>query len=162
MMETPGSWEFPLLPILVVEKNKPEWQKGRLNLPGGKIEDGEDPPHAALREFFEEVGPSPCSAMPQVMGVIQGSWGKVYCCRWLGDPSSEIKPQDNETEKVFWAPWNEIKDDPRLIPNLRVVIPMMLMNCKDWNIYDSGPSWGSDVHSFDIEVKNGWPVKDGS
>ena len=147
---------------MVDEKNKPERQKGRLNLPGGKVEDGEEPAHAALRELREEAGPVQTSNYLPQMGVIQGSWGKVHCFRTLSDPEIFVKPQENETEKVFWIPWNEIKDDPRLIPNLRVVIPMMLMDCKDWNIYDSGPSWGSDVQAFDIEVKNGWPVDDGS
>ena len=39
-----------------VEKKRPEWQKGFLNLPGGKVEDDETPEVAMTREFLEETG----------------------------------------------------------------------------------------------------------
>lgn len=147
--------------VLLVEKDKPEWQKGRFNLPGGKIEEGESPEQAALREIFEEAGPIvTSSAMPVLMGSIQGSWGKVYCLRVFADPSLPLTPQESETQKIFWGDWASIKDDPRLIPNLRVIIPMMMMGVKDWNIFDEGPSWGKDTHVIDIEVKNGWPKEE--
>ena len=40
----------------LVRKAKPEWQKGKLNGIGGKIEDGEEPHRAMQREFKEETG----------------------------------------------------------------------------------------------------------
>ena len=42
--------------VLTVRKSRPEWQAGRLNFPGGKVEPGEEPLHAVAREFEEEVG----------------------------------------------------------------------------------------------------------
>lgn len=42
--------------VLLVEKNRPEWQKGRLNGIGGHIEIGEVPDQAIAREFQEETG----------------------------------------------------------------------------------------------------------
>jgi 8-oxo-dGTP diphosphatase len=42
--------------VLLIKKNRPEWQKGRLNGIGGKIEPGETPMQAMLREFEEECG----------------------------------------------------------------------------------------------------------
>lgn len=42
--------------VLVIEKNRPAWQVGKLNFPGGKIEDGETPEEAIVREFREETG----------------------------------------------------------------------------------------------------------
>lgn len=42
--------------VLLIRKNKPEWQKGKLNGVGGKVESDESPPHAMRREFEEEVG----------------------------------------------------------------------------------------------------------
>lgn len=42
--------------VAMVRKNKPEWQKGKLNGIGGKIEAGETPHEAMVREFREETG----------------------------------------------------------------------------------------------------------
>lgn len=42
--------------VLLIRKNKPEWQRGRLNGVGGKIEEGELPIDAMIREFQEEAG----------------------------------------------------------------------------------------------------------
>lgn len=39
-----------------VKKNRPEWQAGLLNGIGGKIETGETPAYAMMREFKEETG----------------------------------------------------------------------------------------------------------
>jgi 8-oxo-dGTP diphosphatase len=43
--------------VLLVRKNKPEWQKGRLNGIGGKVEPTDEThSHAMSREFLEEAG----------------------------------------------------------------------------------------------------------
>lgn len=42
--------------VALIRKEKPEWQKGRLNGIGGKIEPGEASPDAMRREFLEETG----------------------------------------------------------------------------------------------------------
>lgn len=42
--------------VALVEKNRPEWQKGRMNGIGGHIEEGEAPWDAMVREFWEETG----------------------------------------------------------------------------------------------------------
>src|SRR4051812_30781890 len=41
--------------VLLILKQKPEWQKGKLNGIGGKIEPGEAPIDAMVREFWEET-----------------------------------------------------------------------------------------------------------
>jgi 8-oxo-dGTP diphosphatase len=41
--------------VLLVQKMKPEWQKGFWNGVGGKDEDGEEPIDAMVREFREET-----------------------------------------------------------------------------------------------------------
>jgi 8-oxo-dGTP diphosphatase len=40
--------------VVLIRKNKPEWQADKLNGVGGKIEDGEVPAAAMFREFTEE------------------------------------------------------------------------------------------------------------
>lgn len=42
--------------VLLVHKNRPTWQAGKLNGIGGKIEAGETPLQAMEREFMEETG----------------------------------------------------------------------------------------------------------
>jgi 8-oxo-dGTP diphosphatase len=42
--------------VVVVRKNRPVWQAGRFNYPGGKIERHESPLEAAAREMGEETG----------------------------------------------------------------------------------------------------------
>jgi|SRR5579864_4732790 len=42
--------------VLLIKKTKPEWQAGRYNAIGGKIEFGESPVDAMQREFHEEAG----------------------------------------------------------------------------------------------------------
>ena len=42
--------------IALIRKNKPEWQKGKLNGIGGKIESEEIAYDAMIREFAEETG----------------------------------------------------------------------------------------------------------
>jgi 8-oxo-dGTP diphosphatase len=42
--------------VLLIEKSKPDWQAGKLNGVGGKIEPGETPLEAMVRETDEETG----------------------------------------------------------------------------------------------------------
>ena len=42
--------------VILIRKNRPEWQKGKLNGVGGHIEQGEHPNKAMEREFEEETG----------------------------------------------------------------------------------------------------------
>jgi 8-oxo-dGTP diphosphatase len=42
--------------VVLIRKNRPEWQKGKLNGVGGKVEPGELIGEAMVREFREETG----------------------------------------------------------------------------------------------------------
>lgn len=42
--------------VLLIRKEHPAWQKGRLNGVGGKVEPGESSLDAMVREFYEETG----------------------------------------------------------------------------------------------------------
>jgi 8-oxo-dGTP pyrophosphatase MutT (NUDIX family) len=42
--------------VLLLQKQRPDWQKGRFNFPGGKLELGESVSECIAREFEEETG----------------------------------------------------------------------------------------------------------
>lgn len=44
------------LEVALIQKNRPPWQRGRLNGIGGRVEKGESPRDAMVREFKEETG----------------------------------------------------------------------------------------------------------
>ena len=49
------AFDARLSTVLLIQKTKPEWQCGKLNGVGGKIEEGETPLQAMEREFEEET-----------------------------------------------------------------------------------------------------------
>ena len=48
--------------VVMVRKNRPGWQAGKLNGPGGKLNPGESAYNAMVREFREETGVESSSA----------------------------------------------------------------------------------------------------
>jgi 8-oxo-dGTP diphosphatase len=42
--------------VVLITKDHPDWMKGKRNGVGGKIQPGEEPLHAMIREFGEEAG----------------------------------------------------------------------------------------------------------
>ena len=45
-----------LTKVVLIRKNRPEWQASKLNGVGGKLQDGETPLRGMQREFLEETG----------------------------------------------------------------------------------------------------------
>lgn len=126
--------------IIFVEKLKPDWQKRKYNLVGGKIELNESPEEAAIREFKEKTGLQPYSEMVKI-GEIHGSEGwliHVFRCFILD--KYQIKPTEGEKELVFWADWYTIKERENLIDNLKVIVPLGLSNVKNWKIIHDDPN----------------------
>jgi 8-oxo-dGTP pyrophosphatase MutT (NUDIX family) len=137
-------------PILVIAKQKPAWQLGKLNLIGGKVEPNEPVLDAAVRELKEETGLELHSNEIELMGEITGETWHIWCYSAVVT-HTVLEPQPGEMEKVFWMNWGELKNDPRLIPNLKVIIPLMLAGAKDWVIKDDTGVSG-DRHEFTVEV----------
>jgi 8-oxo-dGTP diphosphatase len=102
--------------VLLINKNRPDWQKGRLNGIGGHIEKGELPIGAMNREFFEEAGI--CATWRQFC-LIHGSTYELYCF------TSRIHtgtPKTMTDEKIGWYPSYELPAN--IIGNLTWLIPM--------------------------------------
>lgn len=155
----PKPWKTVDLPVLLVLKEKPAWQKGRLNLVGGKVEEGETPEEAAYRELKEEAG-WPALRMRK-MGEIIGVNCLIHCF------SADIaffyapNPRSEEIEKVEWYTWSEVKNDCRLIPNLRIIIPLLHTEIKGWRILDQESSVGVNCHKISVELPIDVPFVNG-
>ena len=89
--------------VLLIQKNRPEWQKGKLNGVGGKIEPNEESADCMVREVFEETGLETQKKDWVAVGAMQGAdWVvDVYGLRYGGDTKSAVTKTD---EQVEWHP----------------------------------------------------------
>ncbi len=120
--------------ILLMIKNRPPWQAGKLNGPGGKVEDYERPWDAIVREFKEETGleiPASrwhnfCSFNSNERKDGDGS-NRDYMIHFYRASGNEINDARSTTdEQVMIYPTLDAIHQPGLIPELRWLIPMAL------------------------------------
>ena len=139
--------------IVMVLKNKPEHLKGFLNLIGGKVESGEDEAQAARRELTEETGLIQYKD-PEYYGLLKGEDSDIYCFKAFVT-YAELDPDKQETEEISWFDINEVLVHPKLIPNLKVIIPLMQSNTENWTVIDVRPNWQeAEVHTVKLILEN--------
>lgn len=122
--------------ILLILKNRPENQAGYYNLPGGKLEINECPISAVTRELKEETGYE-LSQEPVHVGTIKDVSNHMGIHVFKGDirfPFVESSPRQVETEKPEWMSFDKLWHCPSLIPNLRIIIPLIRGGACDWVI----------------------------
>lgn len=109
--------------VLLMRKRKPAWQAGKLNAIGGRIEPGESPVAAMIREFEEEAGARVLDWTP--LAVLTGPDFVVHFY-FTHDTEALFAARTMEAEPVGRFPTGRALTDPDLIPNLRVLIPLAL------------------------------------
>jgi 8-oxo-dGTP diphosphatase len=112
--------------VLLIRKNRPAWQAGKLNGVGGKIEAGETPIHAMIREFREEAQLR-IESWQEVI-VLSGHEDAGKTSDWQGHFFRAFGPIDEAVaatdEALEIHPVNPLPRDT--IPNLQWIIPMLL------------------------------------
>lgn len=124
--------------VLLIEKLKPDWQKGFLNGIGGKVEPEDDTlVDAMTREFKEEataqIAPMAWSNFCTMKGrkCPDGDWN-VYCYYYVIPALSGVKKEVSkaESEQILWVPLSKIRsaegDDSRLLGNIPWLVGMAL------------------------------------
>ncbi|OGO36950.1 MAG: hypothetical protein A2147_09735 [Chloroflexi bacterium RBG_16_57_8] len=103
--------------VALITKNRPAWQKGRLNGIGGHIENDETPEQAMVREFREEAG---CDGLAwRQYCVVRGN---VYELNVFTARSELAEIRSTTDEMVGWYSIDRLPDN--VLPNLRWLIPM--------------------------------------
>lgn len=122
--------------VILIEKQRPSWQKGLLNGLGGGIKNGEEPIDAMCREFKEECGiniPEDmweefCIFGPDPANEMTGPEAFTVTCFVAAIPDLTIaRKQDEEDEEIFVIAVREIAEPLssfKPVPNLRWLIPM--------------------------------------
>lgn len=87
--------------ILLIRKINPEWQRGLLNGIGGKIEAGETPMQAMIREFTEETGVVTIPDKWNSLGIIESDVFKVYVFCSFDDFIYQAKTVEKEVVEIF-------------------------------------------------------------
>jgi 8-oxo-dGTP diphosphatase len=111
--------------VLLIEKNRPTWQKGKWNGVGGHIEVHEAPIQAMVREFEEETGLKSTPDIWDNFLTCDYDDATVYFFKAIVDGSwlYDGKTMTDETVRVWGI---DFINSGRVIPNLKWIIPLAL------------------------------------
>jgi 8-oxo-dGTP diphosphatase len=95
--------------VVLIKKNRPAWQAGKLNGAGGKIDPGETAIDAMCREFFEECGVETVAEDWHYFTKIYGRDGDVHFYRMFDDKSLTARTCLDEEVVIIDMKFDEIK-----------------------------------------------------
>lgn len=110
--------------VVLIRKNRPDWQRGLLNGVGGHVEDGESALEAMTREFTEEAGSTTAQWHPVVDMIFDDCIVHVFAARLT---ESRSFPSKTDERIEIWNV-SDVLGYPNKIPNLNWLIPLALCN----------------------------------
>jgi 8-oxo-dGTP diphosphatase len=108
--------------VALIRKQKPDWQKGKMNGIGGKVEAGETPNVAMTREFHEEAGcvspPDAWSGFARLQSLDADTRERfvVHCLATIGDVTLARTMEEEAIEIVDFAAISSMSE--QMIENL--------------------------------------------
>jgi 8-oxo-dGTP diphosphatase len=125
--------------VLLIEKDRPEWQAGKLNGVGGKIEeddritakdeelylkfDSANAIVAMVREFEEEVGIITSPEDWELFAICEGSNSRIYNFRAFSDRIFQKKQIESEYPTIVPVEYLGFQNT---VPNVNFLVPMAL------------------------------------
>jgi len=103
--------------VLLVHPGGPFWSKkddGAWFIPKGELEEGEEPLHAARREFREELGSEPPDGEPLALGTVKNKSGKLIYA-WALEGELDLGAFKSSTFSLEWPPRSgQMRDFPEV------------------------------------------------
>jgi 8-oxo-dGTP pyrophosphatase MutT (NUDIX family) len=94
--------------------------KTKYGFPGGKVEDGETPEQAVIRETIEELGVEPIDIVPKGMySALTPEGRKIDMYVFTGSVSGDIGP-NAEIAELHWLTYQQMSE------NLDILTPMTI------------------------------------
>lgn len=118
--------------VYLIEKQRPEWQRGLWNAIGGHVEEGETPVQTQRREFREETGVDIPEEDWELVCVIDGSNFEVTFFRVFLKEKIDVKTMTDERVELHHIP--TLHDTNKTIPNLKWLIPMAYTEMAGWGM----------------------------
>lgn len=108
--------------VVLLEKSKPDWQRGKLNGVGGKVEPGESGIEAMVREFQEEATAKTEPEQWAHVAILRSESAivDVFAC-WL-----DLDKVEAATEESIVLLDSALVPYRNTIPNLRWIVPLCL------------------------------------
>jgi 8-oxo-dGTP diphosphatase len=104
--------------VLLILKNRPEWQKGKYNFPGGHVEEDETMVECVVREFKEECNLNSNKEDWRFIGFLNNDTN-YQCSIYTAFNLGEV--QTNEDQEVKWFDLENLPEN--IITNLTWLIP---------------------------------------
>ncbi len=119
--------------VLLIHKTAPDWQKGKINGIGGKLEEGEELVDCMVRETLEETGVKTEPDNWVYTGAIKGA-GDLISTFGYKYSGKLFDAFTFEKEKIEWFPVGKLPEN--MIMNLTWLIPLTLEKIRENKIIE--------------------------